>query len=192
MGAIARQVLQVKRKNSTNCNPPEAKLTVEGFGTVEVPDGKRLVTVGEDNTTRVWDTQTGREVLCVRDGAARRASLADGGKLLLTLGDQGFSGIDSTQAFSQDPNAEYGKTILIDLTTREHHVFSVGHRNPQGVYKAADGRVWLTEHGPQGGDELNLLRENGNFGWPEVTYGTDYGITAWPRSKTPGRHSDSR
>jgi cytochrome c2 len=116
--------------------------------------------------------------------------LMDGGKLLLTLGDQGFSGIDSTQAFAQDPNADYGKTHMIDLATREHHVFTVGHRNPQGLYKAADGRVWETEHGPQGGDELNLLRENVNFGWPDVTYGTDYGFTAWPRSKTPGRHEN--
>lgn len=116
--------------------------------------------------------------------------LLDGGKLLLTLGDQGFSGIDSVQAFAQEPDADYGKTHLIDLNTGEHRVFTVGHRNPQGVYKAADGRIWLTEHGPQGGDELNLLRENANFGWPDVTYGTDYGVTAWPRSKTPGRHDN--
>jgi len=116
--------------------------------------------------------------------------LMDGGKLLLTLGDQGFSGIDSIQAFAQDPNADYGKTHVIDLNTREHRVFTVGHRNPQGVYRAADGRVWLTEHGPQGGDELNVLHENVNFGWPDVTYGTDYGVTAWPRSKTPGRHEN--
>jgi hypothetical protein len=116
--------------------------------------------------------------------------LMDGGKLLLTLGDQGFSGIESTQVFAQDPNADYGKTHLIDLATREHRVFTIGHRNPQGLYKAADGRVWLTEHGPQGGDELNVLRENVNFGWPEVTYGTDYGFAAWPLSKTPGRHDN--
>jgi cytochrome c2 len=116
--------------------------------------------------------------------------LMDGGKLLLTLGDQGFSGIDSAQAFAQDPTADYGKTHVIDLNTHEHHVFTMGHRNPEGVYQAADGRLWLTEHGPQGGDELNLLRENVNFGWPDVTYGTDYGFTAWPRNKTPGRHAN--
>jgi cytochrome c2 len=114
--------------------------------------------------------------------------LMDGGKLLLTLGDQGFSGIDSTQAFSQDPEADYGKTLLIDLATREHRVFTSGHRNPQGVFKTTDGRVWLTEHGPQGGDELNVLRDNVNFGWPDVTYGTDYGFMAWPLTKTPGQH----
>lgn len=115
--------------------------------------------------------------------------LMDGGKLLLTLGDQGFSGIESSQAFSQDPNADYGKTLLIDLATRERRIFTMGHRNPQGIYRAANGQLWLTEHGPQGGDELNALRENVNFGWPVVTYGTDYGYLAWPLSKTPGRHT---
>jgi aldose sugar dehydrogenase len=117
-----------------------------------------------------------------------RLLLLEGGKLLLTLGDHGFSGTESTQIFSQDPNADYGKTILIDLATREHRIFTMGHRNPQGLYRAADGRVWMTEHGPQGGDEINLLRENANFGWPEVTYGTEYGFMAWPLTKTPGRH----
>lgn len=117
-----------------------------------------------------------------------RLLLLDGGKLLLTLGDQGFSGIASTQAFSQDPSADYGKTVLIDLATREHRIFTSGHRNPQGVHRAADGRVWLTEHGPQGGDELNLLRDGANFGWPDVTYGTEYGFTAWPLSNAQGRH----
>lgn len=114
--------------------------------------------------------------------------LMEGGKLLLTLGDQGFSGIESTQMFSQDPAADYGKTILIDLATREHHIFTSGHRNPQGLYQGSDGRLWLTEHGPQGGDELNLLQENANFGWPAVTYGTDYGTPVWPLNQSPGRH----
>lgn len=116
--------------------------------------------------------------------------LMEGGKLLLTLGDQGFSGIESAQAFSQDPSADYGKTVVIDLATRERRIFTMGHRNPEGIYRAADGRLWMTEHGPQGGDELNLLHENVNFGWPNVTYGTDYGYLAWPLSKTPGRHPD--
>jgi cytochrome c2 len=119
-----------------------------------------------------------------------RLLLLEGGKLLLTLGDHGFSGNESTQVFPQDPDADYGKTILIDLATREHRVFTSGHRNPQGLYRAADGRVWLTEHGPQGGDELNLLRDNTNFGWPNVTYGTEYGFMAWPLTKTPGRHDN--
>jgi cytochrome c2 len=118
--------------------------------------------------------------------------LLEGNKLLVTLGDQGFSGIESTQAFSQDAAADYGKTILIDLTTRQRSVFTMGHRNPEGITRTRDGKVWMTEHGPQGGDELNLLQEQVNYGWPNVTYGTDYGTIAWPLSKDQGRHTDYR
>lgn len=121
-----------------------------------------------------------------------RLFLLDQNKLLLTLGDQGFSGIESTQVFAQDPAADYGKTILIDLATREHSVFTMGHRNPQGIARTRDGKLWMTEHGAQGGDELNLLQQQENFGWPTVTYGTDYGSTAWPLSKTQGQHAGYR
>lgn len=114
--------------------------------------------------------------------------LLDGGRLLVTIGDQGFSGVGSVQAFAQDAAADYGKTILIDLATRQHRIYTSGHRNPQGICRAADDRLWLTEHGPQGGDELNLLQEHANFGWPVVTYGTDYGYRTWPLSRTQGRH----
>lgn len=116
--------------------------------------------------------------------------LLEGNKLLFTLGDQGFSGIDSTQVFSQDPTTDYGKTLLIDLATGERDIFTTGHRNPQGIHRSRDGRLWLTEHGPQGGDELNLLQQHANFGWPLVTYGTDYGSTVWPLSHSQGRHPD--
>jgi glucose/arabinose dehydrogenase len=54
-------------------------------------------------------------------------------------------------------------------------IFSYGHRNPQGLAVHPEtGRVWETEHGPMGGDELNLIAPGLNYGWPEVTYGLDY------------------
>lgn len=118
-----------------------------------------------------------------------RMLLLEENKLLLTLGDQGFSGIESNQVFSQDPAADYGKTILIDLATGQHGIYTMGHRNPQGLTRTRDGKLWLTEHGAQGGDELNLLKEQANFGWPNVTYGTDYGSTAWPLSEHQGLHT---
>lgn len=114
------------------------------------------------------------------------------GKLLLTVGDQGFSGLDSHQAFSQDPAVDYGKTLIIDLATHERTLHTLGHRNPQGITRARDGKLWQAEHGPQGGDELNLLQAGANYGWPNVTYGTEYGSTAWPLSKTQGKHPDYR
>ena len=58
----------------------------------------------------------------------------------------------------------------------EPSIWSYGHRNPQGlVYDAATERLWLTEHGPQGGDEVNLVRPGLNYGWPVVGYGVNYG-----------------
>ncbi|HEY1024228.1 MAG TPA: PQQ-dependent sugar dehydrogenase [Sphingobacteriaceae bacterium] len=54
-------------------------------------------------------------------------------------------------------------------------IWSYGHRNPQGmVYDAATDRIWAHEHGPKGGDELNLIEKGKNYGWPVVTYGIDY------------------
>ena len=55
-------------------------------------------------------------------------------------------------------------------------IWSYGHRNPQGLdYHAATGRLWSTEHGPQGGDELNLILPGLNYGWPVIGYGVNYG-----------------
>jgi aldose sugar dehydrogenase len=104
------------------------------------------------------------------------------GQLLLTLGDHQFDGWFTTRNVIQDPDADYGKTLLIDPQTGTKTVFTVGHRNPQGLVVARDGRIWETEHGPQGGDELNLLVAGGNYGWPYRTFGTDYGGVTWPLS----------
>lgn len=117
-----------------------------------------------------------------------RMALLDEHTLLLTLGDHGFSGSESAHSFSQDPQASYGKTIRIDIDDQSHEIYTSGHRNPQGLYVAADGRVWLTEHGPQGGDEVNLLAAQGDYGWPRVTYGAEYGSLAWPFNDRQGRH----
>ncbi len=54
-------------------------------------------------------------------------------------------------------------------------LYSIGHRNPLGIAFDADGRLWSSEMGPQGGDELNLIRPGLNYGWPEVSNGSHYG-----------------
>ncbi|PWW46231.1 PQQ-dependent sugar dehydrogenase [Melaminivora alkalimesophila] len=54
-------------------------------------------------------------------------------------------------------------------------IWSFGHRNPQGAAWGPDGRLWIHEHGPQGGDEINLPQPGRNYGWPVVTYGEEYG-----------------
>lgn len=55
-------------------------------------------------------------------------------------------------------------------------IWSYGHRNPQGAsIRPGTNELWITEHGPQGGDELNLIEKGGNYGWPLVSYGCNYG-----------------
>ncbi|MEC8207058.1 MAG: PQQ-dependent sugar dehydrogenase, partial [Pseudomonadota bacterium] len=54
------------------------------------------------------------------------------------------------------------------------YVYSIGHRNPQGLVYGSDGNVYQHEHGPDGGDELNLITRGNNYGWPVVTLGKDY------------------
>lgn len=53
-------------------------------------------------------------------------------------------------------------------------IWSYGHRNIQGMVRDAAGRLWATEHGPKGGDELNLVQGGQNYGWPLQSYGADY------------------
>jgi aldose sugar dehydrogenase len=54
-------------------------------------------------------------------------------------------------------------------------IYSYGHRNPQGMVRHPEtGKLWIHEHGPQGGDEINLIEKGKNYGWPVITYGINY------------------
>ncbi|MFA9479204.1 PQQ-dependent sugar dehydrogenase [Phycisphaerales bacterium AB-hyl4] len=67
-------------------------------------------------------------------------------------------------------------------------VWSYGHRNPQGmVFDHDAGELWSTEHGPRGGDELNLIERGGNYGWPRVSHGINYNNTPF---QTPWSEHD--
>jgi cytochrome c2 len=117
-----------------------------------------------------------------------KLALLDNQNLLLTMGDHKLDGVDSDEKISQDPTADYGKTILVDLETYASSTFSIGHRNAQGLSVDRNGTIWSTEHGPKGGDELNIIRKGKNYGWPVVTYGTDYTQPGWPFNPQQGRH----
>lgn len=73
-------------------------------------------------------------------------------------------------------------------------IFSYGHRNPQGLaMHPATGRMWEVEHGPRGGDELNLLKPGANYGWPLATHGIDYnGAIISPNKSLPGMEDPLR
>ena len=85
---------------------------------------------------------------------------------------------------AQDINSMFGKILEIDKKNLEQiilnkesnlqvKIFSMGHRNPQGLTKI-DDNIFNVEHGPLGGDELNRVIQNKNYGWPIVSYGTKY------------------
>lgn len=106
------------------------------------------------------------------------------GKLVVTVGDYKFDR-QHGQDYPQDPAADYGKLFEIDLTNGTRRLISLGHRNPQGLMRDRAGRLWATEHGPEGGDELNLIEADRNYGWPRVTLGIGCGDCGW---QLEGRH----
>jgi cytochrome c2 len=111
--------------------------------------------------------------------------------VLMTAGDFHWDGTrsDADQTLAQDPQAEYGKIMAIDLVTLATRVMTTGHRNPQGIVVLPDGRIFAVEHGPRGGDEVNLIHEGKNYGWPLQSYGTTYfGALPLPNSLSFARH----
>lgn len=127
----------------------------------------------------------------------RMAFLPDG-TLLLTTGD----GFDDREA-AQDIDSGLGKVLRMndDGTPASGnpfpsspYVYSYGHRNPQGLAVSDSGLIWLHEHGPRGGDELNLIEPGINYGWPAITYGVDYSgavispYTEWEGMAQPLHH----
>ncbi len=97
--------------------------------------------------------------------------------------DDSFDRARPETSLAQDDASDYGKVLLVDLVTGLTTKFAKGLRNPQGITQAPDGRIFITDHGMRGGDELNLVREGANFGFPFVTLGTKY-------SGEPGGLSD--
>ena len=110
------------------------------------------------------------------------AGKADG-KLFLMLGER-YSRAADAQALTN----HHGKIVRINkdgsvpqdnpFVSRSGalpEIWSYGHRNPQGATLAPNGTLWMHEHGPQGGDEINLPKPGGNYGWPVITYGENYG-----------------
>jgi aldose sugar dehydrogenase len=77
---------------------------------------------------------------------------------------------------AQDPNSDLGK--IIHLTAEGQRIggrfYTMGHRNVLGLAFAPDGRLWATEMGPRGGDEVNLIVQGRNYGWPRASYGSHY------------------
>lgn len=114
------------------------------------------------------------------------------GYLMVTLGDRFLF------SPAQDPATAIGKIVRITVTGTtpgtnpfvsqpgyRPEIWTLGHRNPQGIaIHPSTGEVWSTEHGPSGGDELNVLRAGANYGWPEVSWGDNYNGDDYPNHDT--------
>jgi cytochrome c2 len=87
-------------------------------------------------------------------------------------GSQGGTEPITEVARAQDLNHLDGKIVKFNRKTKAQ-IFSIGHRNTQGLY-INDGKIYETEHGPKGGDELNLIEKDGNYGWPLTSHGVPY------------------
>lgn len=109
--------------------------------------------------------------------------------LIFGSGEFHLDGVHTYDAGIQDDNSDYGKVIGIDLTTGAARHIAKGLRNLQGVAVDAQNRIWTTEHAIRGGDELNLIIEGTNYGWPLETLGTLYSGQPWPSQGEAGRHS---
>ena len=117
-----------------------------------------------------------------------RIVLADG-MVLFGVGDRG------ERALAQDPALPNGKILRIredgsvppDNPFPGSPVWSLGHRNPQGMAThPGTGALWEQEHGPRGGDEINIVEKGKNYGWPVATYGKEYWGPSIGRERVEG------
>ena len=111
------------------------------------------------------------------------------GFLFITLGDRGDRPAKGAAHRAQQLNDHGGKSIrlhddgrvpadnpFVKTAGARPEIFTWGNRNMQGaVLHPETGKVWAHEHGPQGGDEVNILAAGSNYGWPLITYGANYG-----------------
>lgn len=112
-----------------------------------------------------------------------RLVAAEDGLLFVTIGDR-----FATRDKAQELDSHLGKVLRINTDGTVPidnpfvgqdeilpEIWSIGHRNPQGAALHPEtGELWISDHGPRGGDEINIVRKGLNYGWPVITYGVDY------------------
>ncbi|CAB4650882.1 unannotated protein [freshwater metagenome] len=116
--------------------------------------------------------------------AAGRLAVIDKKSAYLTIGDLGYSEIDNVNR-----RGDLGSVFKVSATTREK--ISTGHRNQQGILLIGKD-LYTSEHGPRGGDELNIIEKGVDYGWPAVTYGEPYSSGDYVRPKETGSHDGYR
>ena len=112
--------------------------------------------------------------------AAGRLEVIDNKSAYLTIGDLGFKKIGS-----KSDRGDLGSVFKISANKVEK--ISFGHRNQQGIVLIGEN-LYTSEHGPRGGDELNVIKKGTDYGWPIVTYGDRYGFFDYVKPTRPGTH----
>ena len=117
-----------------------------------------------------------------------RIEFDNDGYLYFSIGDRGNRDVNP-----QDITRDCGKIYRInddgsipnnnpflEFPDAKTAIYSYGHRNPQGMICHPDtGEIWVHEHGPRGGDEINRIKKGKNFGWPLISYGINYSGTSF-------------
>ena len=137
-------------------SPPKTGNSHFGGRIAFLPDNTLVLTLGDGFAYREdaqkADTHLGKLVRLTRDG-----------------------GVPEDNPFSKVNRDETGKITSQSISLELPQIYSVGHRNVQGLaYDAQTDRLWEHEHGPRGGDELNIIKPGANYGWPIATKGVDY------------------
>ena len=154
------------------------------------PDGNGTAVargVLADDNRSVRDVQVIFEAMPTYDGTLHygsRLAFAPDGTLYISTGDRSDAPM---RHHAQELDNHLGKVLrinadgsvpqdnpFVDSAGARPEIFSYGHRNIQAMTVDADGRLWEIEHGTRGGDEVNLVRAGGNYGWPIQAYGIEY------------------
>lgn len=132
-------------------------------------ESRRFVMYTADRDNRIVRLESDGSQTVLVDGIAA-GSVHDGGRL--KFGPDGMLYATTGDAGNRDSvrrDGLNGRVLRIDPESGKHEVFTTGHRNPQGLCFTDSGALFSTEHGPDRGDEINVLEEGRDYGWPETT-----------------------
>ncbi len=160
------------------------------YAKVESDDSQSRTAVGKaqlndnslTNIKQIWQQAQGKKA---GYHYGSRLVFDRSGHLFVTMGDRG------NKQEVQDLSTHFGKVVRIDTDGQPAKdnpfinqanaladIYSYGHRNIQGAFLHPDtGELWGNEHGPRGGDEINIIKAGNNYGWPLITFGINYNGT---------------